>query len=43
MDLEMSDMRVKPEEVMVSIPAGDLSRIVTNLEEMHTKSMFKEA
>ena len=33
---------IKPDEVMVSIPAPDLERIVSNLEEMMTKSYFKE-
>ncbi len=36
------NMDVKPEEVMVSIPATDLSRIVANLEEMKTKTFFRE-
>lgn len=36
-----NNMNVKPEEVMVSIPASELSRIISNLEEMHTKRMFK--
>ncbi|MGZ7043548.1 MAG: DUF169 domain-containing protein [Methanobacterium sp.] len=31
-----------PEDVMVSIPASELSRIVSNLEEMHTKRYFKQ-
>jgi len=37
-----NNMNVKPEEVMVSIPASEFSRIISNLEEMLTKSMFKE-
>lgn len=35
-------MNIKPEEVMVSIPATDLERIVANLEEMKTKTFFRE-
>jgi len=38
-----NNMNINPEDVMVSIPASEISRIVSNLEEMHTKSMFKEA
>ncbi|MDI6724097.1 MAG: DUF169 domain-containing protein [Methanobacterium sp.] len=37
-----NNMNIKPEEVMVSIPASELSRIVSNLEEMRTKRLFKE-
>ena len=37
-----NNMNIKPEEVMVSIPASELSRIVSNLEDMRTKRMFKE-
>lgn len=37
-----NNMNVNPEDVMVSIPASELSRIVSNLEEMRTKRMFKE-
>lgn len=37
-----NNMNIKPEEVMVSIPASELSRIISNLEEMHTKRMFKK-
>ena len=33
---------LNPEDIMVSIPASELSRIVSNLEEMHTKRYFKE-
>jgi uncharacterized protein (DUF169 family) len=36
------NMDIKPEEVMVSIPATDLHRIVANLEEMKTKAFFRE-
>ncbi len=35
-------MDISPEEIMVSIPGSDLSRIVSNLEEMRTKILFKE-
>jgi uncharacterized protein (DUF169 family) len=35
-------MGLTPEEIMVSIPGSDLSRIVSNLEEMQTKVLFKE-
>lgn len=35
------NMDLTPEEIMVSIPANDLSRIVSNLEEMRTKVLFK--
>ena len=35
-------MDISPEEIMVSIPASDLSRIISNLEEMRTKVLFKE-
>lgn len=35
-------MDISPEEIMVSIPGSDLSRIVSNLEEMQTKMFFKE-
>lgn len=37
-----NNMNINPEDVMVSIPASDLSRIISNLEEMRTKMMFKE-
>ena len=33
---------INPEDIMVSIPASELSRIVSNLEEMHTKRYFKK-
>ncbi|KAF5086859.1 DUF169 domain-containing protein [Methanobacterium aggregans] len=35
-------MNISPEEIMVSIPASDLPRIVSNLREMRTKMFFKE-
>ncbi|HML06020.1 MAG TPA: DUF169 domain-containing protein [Methanobacterium sp.] len=35
-------MDISPEEIMVSIPGSDLSRIVSNLGEMRTKMFFKE-
>ena len=35
-------MNISPEEIMVSIPGSDLSRIIANLEEMRTKMFFKE-
>jgi len=31
---------IKPEDVMISIPASELERIASNLEEMRTKPMF---
>jgi len=34
------NMEIKTDEVMVSIPASDLERIVTNLIEMMTKTFF---
>jgi uncharacterized protein (DUF169 family) len=36
-----NNMDLKPDEIMVSIPASDLGRIVTNLEEQKTKSFFR--
>lgn len=36
------NMDVTPDEVMVSIPASDLERIVHNLEEMMSKTFFRE-
>jgi uncharacterized protein (DUF169 family) len=36
------NMDINPEEIMVSIPANELSRIVSNLGEMRTKRFFKE-
>lgn len=35
-------MDISPEEIMVSIPANDLPRIISNLREMRTKMFFKE-
>ena len=35
-------MDINHEDIMVSIPGSDLSRIVSNLEEMRTKMFFKE-
>ncbi|MCE5214132.1 MAG: DUF169 domain-containing protein [Methanobacterium sp.] len=35
-------MDIKPDEVMVSIPATELERIVTNLSQMMTKTFFKD-
>jgi uncharacterized protein (DUF169 family) len=32
----------KDDEIMVSIPATDLERVVTNLEEMKTKTFFRD-
>ncbi len=36
-----NNMDLTDEEIMVSIPATDLERIVANLEEMKTKTFFK--
>lgn len=36
------NMDIKPEEVMISIPATDLYRIINNLEEMMTKTFFRK-
>lgn len=36
-----NNMNLKPEDVMVTIPAGDLERILGNLSEMKTKTFFK--
>jgi len=36
------NMDISADEAMVSIPATDLKRIVTNLEEMMTKTFFRE-
>ncbi len=36
-----NNMNLKPEDVMVTIPAGDLERILANLSEMKTKTFFK--
>ncbi len=38
-----NNMELKPEDVMVSIPAGDLERILKNLREMKTKTFFKKS
>lgn len=35
-------MDINQDDIMVSIPGSDLSRIVSNLEEMRTKMFFKE-
>jgi uncharacterized protein (DUF169 family) len=37
------NMTLKPEDVMVTIPAGDLERIISNLTEMKKKTFFKES
>ena len=37
------NMTLKPEDVMVTIPAGDLERIISNLIEMKKKTFFKES
>lgn len=36
------NMGINPEDIMVSIPASSLSRIVSNLGDMRTKMFFKE-
>jgi uncharacterized protein (DUF169 family) len=36
------NMEIKPDEVMVSIPASDLERIIDNLEEMKDKKFFRD-
>lgn len=36
------NMDLLKEDIMVSIPGGDLSRLVSNLSEMRTKAFFKE-
>jgi len=36
------NMTLKPEDVMVTIPAVDLERIISNLNEMKKKTFFKE-
>ena len=36
------NMSINQEDIMVSIPASELSRIVSNLKEMRTKMFFKE-
>lgn len=35
-------LEIKPEEVVVSIPTTDLPRIINNLEDMMTKTLFRE-
>ena len=35
-------MDLQDEEIMISIPAPDLERIIQNLEEMKTKTFFRE-
>lgn len=37
-----NNMGITREDIMVSIPGSDLSRIVSNLGEMRTKMLFKE-
>jgi len=37
-----TNMNIKPEEIMISIPGSDISRIISNLVEMKTKMFFKE-
>jgi uncharacterized protein (DUF169 family) len=37
------NMTLKPEDVMVTIPAGDLERILSNLIEMKKKTFFRES
>jgi uncharacterized protein (DUF169 family) len=36
------NMDIRDDEIMISIPGGDLARIVSNLGEMRTKILFKE-
>lgn len=36
------NMEIKQDEVMVSVPASDLERIINNLEEMKTKTFFQD-
>jgi len=36
------NMDINQEDIMVSIPASELSRIISNLKEMRTKMFFKE-
>ena len=36
-----NNMNLKPEDVMITIPAGDLERILANLSEMKSKTFFK--
>ena len=37
-----NNMDLKPEDVMVTIPAADLKRILDNLKEMKGKTFFRE-
>jgi uncharacterized protein (DUF169 family) len=37
------NMTLKPEDVMITIPAGDLERIISNLIEMKKKTFFRES
>ncbi len=36
------NMNINQGEIMISIPGSDLSRLVSNLGEMRTKTFFKE-
>ncbi|HEX7467397.1 MAG TPA: DUF169 domain-containing protein [Methanobacterium sp.] len=36
-----NNMNLKPEDVMVTIPAGDMGRILDNLTEMKGKTFFR--
>lgn len=36
-----NNMNLKDEEILISIPASDLERIISNLEEMKTKTFFR--
>ncbi|WP_281774458.1 DUF169 domain-containing protein [Methanobacterium formicicum] len=36
-----NNMKLKTEDIMVSLPATDLERVVLNLEEMKTKTFFR--
>lgn len=36
-----NNMNLKPEDVMVTIPAGDMGRIIDNLIEMKSKTFFR--
>ncbi len=37
------NMNLNPDDVMVTIPASDINRILDNLKEMKTKTFFKES
>ena len=37
-----NNMDLKDDDIMVSIPASDLERITLNLEEMKTKTFFRQ-